>query len=744
MNSLFQKVVKKVELNEETITGVVEEITFQNDQNGFTVLDFSTEDELFTAVGVMPGITAGETVSLTGNFVMHPTFGRQLKVTAFTRTLPETSEQIIKYLSSGVIRGIGPKKALLIVETFGTDTLNVIENEPERLAELRGISQEQAKNIGEEFKKQYAMRTVMLGLEKYGLTPNECVRIYKKMGIQAVEAVKENPYCLCSLGIGISFEKAELIEDKLEEKPVPEHRIKEGILHVMRHNRNSRGHTCIPREKLLKPCADLLSTNEDTIDITIDSLVSVAQLKTYIIDSTEFVFLPSSYRDEKRIAERMSVVAKFPPPRMSTLAKTIDDIEYENDIKYEELQRMAIATAANKGLLILTGGPGTGKTTAIKGIIKVFEKQQLDIALAAPTGRAAKRMTELTGREAKTIHRLLEVEWDEDDRPVFRRDAKNPLDCNALILDELSMVDISLFASLLDALPLGCRLILVGDSDQLPPVGAGNVLHDLIKAEVLPVIELNKVFRQAMESKIVSNAHKIVHGEMPDLKNDNKDFFHMERQSTFLASQTVAELCAVRLKKAYNWDPLSDIQVICPSKKGETGTVNLNKILQNVLNPKDDNKHEVIVAGQLFREGDKVMQTKNNYNIEWESEDEKGNGIFNGDIGILEKINTQNGLVTINFDGRVAEIAAENLSELDLSYAITVHKSQGSEFKAVIMPVIGVVPELSYRNLLYTAVTRAKDMLITVGSADLVYSMTANDRKSKRYSALSHFLKAEF
>ena len=744
MNSLFQKVVKKVELNEETITGVVEEITFQNDQNGFTVLDFSTEDELFTAVGVMPGITAGETVSLTGNFVMHPTFGRQLKVTAFTRTLPETSEQIIKYLSSGVIRGIGPKKALLIVETFGTDTLNVIENEPERLAELRGISQEQAKNIGEEFKKQYAMRTVMLGLEKYGLTPNECVRIYKKMGIQAVEAVKENPYCLCSLGIGISFEKAELIEDKLEEKPVPEHRIKEGILHVMRHNRNSRGHTCIPREKLLKPCADLLSTNEDTIDITIDSLVSVAQLKTYIIDNTEFVFLPSSYRDEKRIAERMSVVAKFPPPRMSTLAKTIDDIEYENDIKYEELQRMAIATAANKGLLILTGGPGTGKTTAIKGIIKVFEKQQLDIALAAPTGRAAKRMTELTGRESKTIHRLLEVEWDEDDRPVFRRDAKNPLDCNALILDELSMVDISLFASLLDALPLGCRLILVGDSDQLPPVGAGNVLHDLIKAEVLPVIELNKVFRQAMESKIVSNAHKIVHGEMPDLKNDNKDFFHMERQSTFLASQTVAELCAVRLKKAYGWDPLSDIQVICPSKKGETGTVNLNKILQNVLNPKDDNKHEVIVAGQLFREGDKVMQTKNNYNIEWESEDEKGNGIFNGDIGILEKINTQNGLVTINFDGRVAEIAAENLSELDLSYAITVHKSQGSEFKAVIMPVIGVVPELSYRNLLYTAVTRAKDMLITVGSADLVYSMTANDRKSKRYSALSHFLKAEF
>lgn len=728
----------------ETITGVVEDITFQNDTNGFTVLDFSTDDELFTAVGVMPGITAGETVSLTGSFIMHPTFGRQLKVTAFTRTLPETSEQIIKYLSSGVIRGVGPKKALLIVETFGADTLNVIENEPERLSELKGISIDQAKNIGEEFKKQYAMRTVMLGLEKYGLTPNECVRIYKKLGIQAVEKVKENPYCLCSLGIGISFEKAEVIEEKLEEKPTPEYRIKEGILHVMRHNRSSRGHTCIPREKLLKPCSDLLSTNEDTIDITIDSLVSTAQLKTYIIDGAEFVFLPSSIRDEKRIAERMGIVAKFPPPRMSTLAETIDNIEYENNIKYEDLQRMAIATAANKGLLILTGGPGTGKTTTIKGIIKVFEKQNLDIALAAPTGRAAKRMTELTGREAKTIHRLLEVEWDEDDKPVFRRDTKNPLDCNALILDELSMVDISLFASLLDALPLGCRLILVGDSDQLPPVGPGNVLHDLIKAEVLPVVELNKVFRQAMESKIISNAHKIVTGEMPDLKNDGKDFFHMERTSPFLTAETVAELCATRLKNAYGWDPLSDIQVICPSKKGETGTINLNKILQNLLNPRDNQKQEIIIAGQLFREGDKIMQTKNNYNIEWESEDEKGTGIFNGDIGILEKIDSKNGLVTINFDGRIAELAAEHLADLDLSYAITVHKSQGSEFKAVIIPAMGVVPNLAYRNLLYTAVTRAKDMLITVGSGDLIYKMTENDKKAKRYSALSHFLKAEF
>ncbi len=729
----------------ETITGIVEEITFQNAVNGFTVLDISSEDELFTAVGVMPGISAGETVTLTGAFVNHSTFGRQLKVSSYTRTMPETSDQIVKYLSSGVIRGIGPKKALLIVEEFGKDTLSVIENTPEKLSKIRGISQEQATQIGEEFKKQYAMRTVMLGLEKYGLTPNECVRIYKKLGIGAVEDVKENPYCLCSLGIGISFEKAEEIESKLETKPIPEFRIKEGILHVMRHNRSSRGHTCIPREKLLKPCADLLNTNEDTVDITIDSLIDSYQLKKAEIDSKEFIFLPSSYNDEKHISERMCIVAKFPPPHVATLSDIIENIEKEHNIKYEELQRIAITTAANKGLLILTGGPGTGKTTAIKGIINVFEKQGLDIALAAPTGRAAKRMTELTGKEAKTIHRLLEVEWDEDDKPVFQRHAKNPLDCNALILDELSMVDIFVFSSLLDALPLGCRLILVGDSDQLPPVGAGNVLHDLIESGVLPVVALNKVFRQAMESKIVSNAHKIVKGELPNLKNDDsKDFFHMERTSPFLTAQTVAELCSTRLTKAYGWDPLNDIQVICPSKKGETGTVNINRLLQDLLNPRDKIKQEIIVAGQLFREGDKIMQTKNNYNIEWESEDEKGEGIFNGDIGILEKIDAKTGLITINFDSKIAVIPAETMSDIELSYAITVHKSQGSEFKAVVMPVMGVVPNLAYRNLLYTAVTRAKDMLVTVGSSELIKNMTENDKKAKRYSALAHFIKVDF
>ncbi len=725
------------------ITGTVEEVTFQNDSNGFTVLDICVDSEYLTAVGVMPGVCAGETLTLKGSYTTHPSFGRQFKVTEFSRCMPETTDQIYKYLASGVIRGVGPKKAMSIVEKFGSDTLDILENEPERLSSIKGISEEQAKNIGEDFKRQYAMRTVMLGLEKYDFSPSECIRIFKKLGIGAVDKIKENPYILCSLNVGISFERAESIESKLENKPRPDFRISEGILHIMRYNCANRGHTCIPREKLLKPAADLLEISQDDVDVAIDSLVSTAQLKVCDIDKKEFLFLPNAYLAEKKIAERIGIIANFPPPGAPQLADWIDYIEQQNGIKYETQQRLAIATAAKKGLLVLTGGPGTGKTTAIKGIIGIFEKQNLDIALAAPTGRAAKRMSEVTGMEAKTIHRLLEVEWDEDDRPVFRRNASTPLDCNALILDELSMIDIHLFASLLDALPLGCRLILVGDSDQLPPVGAGNVLHDLMLSEMLPVVCLSQVFRQALESKIITNAHKIVTGEIPDLKNDGKDFFHIERPSPTMTSQTVVQLCCERLPKAYKWDPFSDIQVICPSKKGETGTQNLNKLLQNALNPQEKGKSEITVAGKIFRMGDKVMQVKNNYNIEWKSGSEKGMGIFNGDIGIITDIDTKTSLVTVNFDGRQTVIPAEYLNELELAYAITVHKSQGSEFKAVIIPIINVIPNLAYRNLLYTAVTRARDLLVTVGSAQTVEDMTLNDRKSKRYSALSHFLKVD-
>lgn len=723
-----------------TLTGTVEDISFQNAGNGFTVLTLSTESELLTAVGVMPGTTAGEVLTLHGSFSVHPTFGRQFKVTSAEHSLPQTTEQIYKYLSSGVIRGIGPKKAAQIIETFGDQTLDILEDEPLRLASIRGISGAQAAEIGAEFKKQHDVRTVMLGLEKYGLSPAECVCVQKELGNNAVEEVKNDPYLLCRPEIGVSFERAVEIESRLEIKPEPIFRINEGIQYILRHNCYTRGHTCIPREKLITSAAEYLGLSEAQAEEAVEGLVHSAFLKEESLNGRSFIFLPANYNAEKKIADRIHVMQQYPPAPTPTLADDIDRIEKQDGITYEELQRKAIVSAARNGLLILTGGPGTGKTTAIKGIIHLFEDQGLSVSLAAPTGRAAKRMSDVTGHEAKTIHRLLEVEWDENDRPVFRRDASNPLDCEALILDELSMVDILLLASLLDALRLGCRLVLVGDSDQLPPVGAGNVLQDLIAAGALPVVQLTQVFRQALESKIIQNAHLIVAGEMPDLQSDGRDYYHMERPYPENAARTVVELCSERLPKAYGWDSLSDIQIICPSKKGATGTVNLNRLLQAALNPKDESKSEFVSMGRIFRTGDKVMQTKNNYDVEWKSADDSGTGIFNGDIGILREVSLTDLTVTIDFDGRVAVLPAESLTDLELGYAITVHKSQGSEFKAVILPVVGIMPNLAYRNLLYTAVTRARDLLITVGTESEIRRMTENDRKAKRYSALKYFL----
>lgn len=507
----------------------------------------------------------------------------------------------------------------------------------------------------------------------------------------------------------------------------------------MNHNL-SNGHTCIPREKMFAPCAELLSTNEDTVDITIDELIGSGRLVSEFIDNREFLFLPNIYKAEKSSAERMKQILRFPPAGRKAADREIDRIEKKNGIKYGDLQRKAIVTAIERGLLILTGGPGTGKTTTLNGILQLFEDDGLKVALAAPTGRAAKRMSEVTGRPAKTIHRLLEVEWDKHDRPQFSRNARNPLDAQAVILDELSMVDITLFSSFLEALPIGCRLVMVGDSDQLPPVGAGNVLHDMIASGVIPVVELTEVFRQAMESLIVENAHRIVKGEPPKLGVRDKDFFFMRTDSPFIAAKTVSDLCAARLPRAYGYSPLDDIQIICPSRMGECGTNNINRVMQASLNPPDASKPETTVGATVFRTGDKVMQTRNNYDIEWTGPDGDGTGIFNGDIGILRNVDLRSRMAEIMFDERKAVIPFEALQELELAYAVTVHKSQGNEFPAVIMPIIGVPPRLAYRNLLYTGVTRAKKILVIVGSQSQIYAMAANDKKARRYSALKHFL----
>lgn len=729
------------EVQTEILQGTVEDIKFRNEQNGYTVLEVGCEDELVTAVGTFSDISVGESVRLSGAWTFHSTFGRQFKVEAFEREMPATAEQLYNYLAAGAVKGIGPATAQKIIEKFGENAFDVLENAPKKLATIKGISLEKAEKMQASFKKQFAVRNIMIALETYGMSPRECIAAFEAFGSNAVERVTKNPFELCDADTGIGFERAEAIADALPNPPESDFRVRAGITHIVRQNLYSNGHTCIPREKLLKISADYLSVGTDAVDIQIDTLTSAGALTAKELNGREFIFLTSAYRDEKTIADRMKILLRFPPPQCETLDKDIEKQEKADGITYAETQREAIKTAVSRGVLILTGGPGTGKTTTLNGILKLFEQQELDIALAAPTGRAAKRMTELTGREAKTIHRLLEVEWDEHDRPVFKRNLRNPLECEVLVLDELSMVDISLFASVMQALPFGCRLIMVGDSDQLPPVGAGNVLADLIASGLLPVVELTEVFRQAMGSLIVTNAHSIVAGEMPELTRKDGDFFFMERPNPYAASQTIAALYAKRLPEAYKFSPQNDIQVLCPSKKGETGTVHLNKILQDLVNPPADEKKELTVGFRTFRVGDKVMQTKNNYDIVWEKSDgETGEGIFNGDIGVIENIDIHTETVQICFDDRSAVLAKEQMTDVELAYAVTVHKSQGSEFPAVIMPVVSVLPNLCYRNLLYTAVTRAKQLLILVGTRAEIQNMVENDKKTRRYSALKTFL----
>lgn len=729
------------EVHTERLEGTVEDIKFRNEQNGYTVLEIGCDDELVTAVGTFSDISVGESVRLAGAWTYHSTFGRQFKVEAYEREMPATAEQLYNYLAAGAVKGIGPRIASKIIEKFGENTFDVLENEPKRLATIKGISLEKAQKMQESFKKQFAVRNVMIALETYGMSPRECIAAYEAFGAGAVERVLKNPFELCDAQTGIGFERAEAIAEALPTPPESDFRVRAGITHIVRQNLYTNGHTCLPREKLLSVASAYLNVSADTVDIQTDTLVQSGALIEQNLNGRDFIFLASAYRDEKAIADRVKILLRFPPPQCETLEKDIEKIEKTDGITYAETQREAIKTAVSRGILVLTGGPGTGKTTTLNGILQLFEKQGLDIALAAPTGRAAKRMTELTGREAKTIHRLLEVEWDGHDQPVFKRNLRNPLDCEALVLDELSMVDISLFASLLQALPFGCRLIMVGDSDQLPPVGAGNVLADLIASGLLPVVELHEVFRQAMGSLIVTNAHRIVAGEMPVLDRKDGDFFLMERPNPFAAVKTVAELYAKRLPDAYKYSPQNDIQVLCPSKKGEAGTVHLNKMLQELVNPPAEEKKELTFGFRTFRVGDKVMQTKNNYDIVWEKSDgETGEGIFNGDIGVIENIDIHTETVQICFDDRSAVFAKEQMTEIELAYAVTVHKSQGSEFPAVIIPVVSVLPNLCYRNLLYTAVTRAKQLLILVGTRTEIQKMVENDKKTRRYSALKTFL----
>ncbi len=729
--------------NWQELCGTVERVVFRNDDNGWTVLELEAEDELHKVVGVLPTVHTGEHLRLLGSWVEHQSFGVQFRAEHCETRLPTSAAAILRYLSSGAVKGIGPSTAARIVEKFGDETLDILEREPQRLAELRGISADKARKIGEAYASQFGLREVMMTFAPYGMTPQEALRCWKRWGAAAVRTIRDNPYLLCTPGLYIGFERADAICRAMNGAADDPHRVEAGILYVLRHNLGN-GHTCLPADKLVPTTASLLGLEAQRVDAVLRDMIAGFTVREVFFNTGEeraYIFLPHLYQAEKYAAARLRLMTGFPPTVRHSVEEGIDAIERAAGIRYEAQQRRAIVEAVEKGVLILTGGPGTGKTTTLRAIITLLEGMGETVAIAAPTGRAAKRMSELTGCEAKTLHRLLEVQWDEEETAVFARNEKNPLDADAVVVDEMSMVDVLLFNSLLRALKTGCRLILVGDTDQLPAVGPGCVLQDLIDSGTLPVVQLTEVFRQAMESHIIRNAHHIVRGEPPEMTFKEGDFFFLPRQSVGAVTGTVLDLCARRLPESYGYTVFAGLQVLCPGRKGELGTRELNRRLQELLNPPAQDKPEITVEGVVLRTGDKVMHTRNNYDIGWTRDDgEFGSGVFNGDIGVLEQVDPRGESLAVRYDDRVALYARQDAQDLELAYAATVHKSQGSEFEAVVLPLYHNQPQLCYRNLLYTAVTRAKSLLILVGSRETVQAMVDNNRKTLRYSGLKHFL----
>ena len=725
----------------EKLKGTVEEVSFYNEDTGFCVAEINTGEEGVTVVGAVGQLTVGTQIECEGTWGFHPSFGRQFKAESVSETLPADAGGILRYLSSGIIRGVREATAAKIVELFGSETFDVIENEPERLAQIKGITKAKARKISQEFKTQFAARETLIELTGLGMSQNEAIKAYGIFKGETLDMVRSNPYRLIGLVRGITFDKADEIASRLDEAPSYDCRAVAGVVHIVRHNLTN-GHTCIPRDKIFIPAKNLLGCEDDYVDLMLDEAIEERLLVQKTVNGKEFLFLPEIYQAESSIADRIALMTKFPPKENLVFGSEIKSFEDINGIEFDEKQREAIEIAVTKGLLILTGGPGTGKTTTVKGILSLMRSRAMDVALAAPTGRAAQRMEELTGYEAKTIHRLLGVEYmsDSDTATSFVHNIKNPLDCDAIIVDELSMVDVTLFAALLEAMPLHCRLIMVGDKDQLPPVGAGNVLRDLIDSGVISVIKLDKIFRQAMKSRIITNAHRVVGGEMPVIDNSpESDFFLLKESNPYRAAEKVLSLVTSRIPNSYGINP-SDIQVLCPSRIGESGTQNINAVLQAHMNPSSKEKRELKYKGYILREGDRVMQNKNNYDVPWERPNETGQGVFNGDIGVLESIDVSHNRITVLFDDKIAFYNIESVKELELAYAMTVHKSQGSEFGAVIMPLLAVPKQLRYRNLFYTALTRAKTLLILIGSENDIRVMVENDKKSRRYSALKYFI----
>ena len=726
------------------LNGSVEQVIYHNEKNQYTVLNMLADDDFVTVVGSFPFVSAGEELQVFGKWENNPAYGEQFRAEAFQRARPATAEAMLKYLASGAIKGVGRALAARMVEAFGVNALEVIEKDPERLAQIKGVTLAKAREISAEFQRIIGIRELMAFLGAFGVAPEEAILVWKKYGEESISCVQQDPYSLCDPEIGLSFGVADAVAQSMECPQDDAGRLQAGMLYVLRHNLDN-GHTCLPWDSLCQVGARMLGVAQDLAQDAVGELLDSFRVMEEEIGGRRFIFLQQQHLCEEYIAGRMKAMLRSPPNAFYGAEVQTGLIEQSQGIQYAAKQRAAIKAAMEQGVLILTGGPGTGKTTTLNAIIHILKQAGERVLLAAPTGRAAKRMSELTGEEAKTIHRMLQVEWDEQDRPVFNRNERNPLECECLVIDEMSMVDAYVFESVLRALPLGCRLILVGDSDQLPSVGAGNVLGDLIASALFPTVQLKEIFRQSMESLIVTSAHRIVEGQIPQLTVRDNDFFFLPSREPAAAQELVVGLCAQRLPKSYGFSCVEDIQVLCPSRKGEMGTVELNKLLREAINPAEKGKPEAKINGQLFREGDKVMQVRNDYHLPWTKDDgAEGQGVFNGDMGVVTEIDKPGGAVRVRIDDKTVLYDFEHAAnELEPAYAVTVHKSQGNEFTAVVIPVLKVPGQLRYRNLLYTAVTRAKKLLILVGERSVLGQMIENNRKTRRYTGLKWFLERE-
>ena len=732
----------------ETVTGYIDHIIFRNEENGYTVMVVknSENEEELTCVGSFPAVSQGTTIQASGIYTHHPVYGKQFQISSFVEKIPEDTYAMERYLGSGAIKGIGAALAARIVRRFGEDTIRIVEEEPERLAEVKGISEKKAREIAVQVTEKTEMRKAMIFLQKYGISLNLGAKIYQKYKDSLYTVLQENPYRLAEDISGVGFKIADEIAARIGIHADSDYRIRSGMLYTLLQA-SGEGHTYLPKDQLFARCTKLLGVDESYMEKHLMDMLLDRKLVMQEKKGEKIIYPSQYYYLELNTARMLCELNICCPEDENIVEKRIASIEKETGTVLDEMQKKAVTEAAGHGLFILTGGPGTGKTTTINAIIRFFEGEGAELRLAAPTGRAAKRMTEATGYEAQTIHRLLELNgMPEDDRSTgavhFERNAQNPLEADVIIIDEMSMVDIHLMHSLLLAITAGTRLILVGDENQLPSVGPGNVLRDIIHSGCFPVIELTKIFRQASESDIVVNAHKINRGEPVEIHNKSRDFFFLKRYDADMIIRVVIALIQDKLPRYVNARPF-EIQVLTPMRKGLLGVERLNQMLQRYLNPQDGSKKEKTVGDRLFRQGDKVMQIKNDYQMEWEVRGrygipvEKGIGVFNGDTGILREINEFAETAEVEFeDGRLATYSFKQLEELELAYAITIHKSQGSEYPAVILPVLSGPQMLLNRNLLYTAVTRARKCVTVVGSEETFAEMIRNEKQQKRYSAL--------